>query len=203
MTEATDGIPRGMGGEAITAAAREVFAERGYHGASIRDIAKRAGLSLSAMYYWHASKQELLAAMLAAGHREYLEVCTAAIDAAGPDSAARLAALVRATVSYRVRRRVESLIAAREWRNLDQEHADPLVASRHELTRLWAAIVDDGVRAGVFRCQHPEDARRSIQAACNAISQWYDPDGPVTIAELEQRYADIALRIVDTQPEAT
>lgn len=203
MTELADAIPRGMGGEAIMAAARAVFAERGYHGASIRDIAKRAGLSLSAMYYWHASKQELLAAMLAAGHREYLEVCTAAIDAAGPDPAARLAALVRATVAYRVRRQVESLIAAQEWRNLDREHAEPLIASRQALTRLWAGIVDDGVRAGAFGCQHPEDARRSIQAACNAISQWYDPDGPVTVAELERRYAEIALRIVNTNPEAT
>lgn len=202
MTEAAENIPRGMGGEAITAAAREVFAERGYHGASIRDIAKRAGLSLSAMYYWHASKQELLAAMLAAGHHEYLTECTRAIEAAGADPVARLTALVRATVSYRVRRQVESLIAAQEWRNLDPEHADPLVAKRQEMTRQWAAVIEDGIRAGVFHCRHPEDARRSIQAACNAIWQWYDPGGPVTAAELEDRYAEIALRIVDTQ-EAT
>ncbi|MFC4945543.1 TetR/AcrR family transcriptional regulator [Pseudonocardia sp. GCM10023141] len=192
-----DAIPRGLGGEAIAAAAREVFAERGYHGASIRDIAKRAGLSLSAMYYWHASKQDLLAAMLTAGHHEYLEACTAALDAAGPDPADRLVALVRATVSYRVRRRVESLIAAQEWRNLDPVHAEPLVASRQALTRLWARIVEEGVRAGAFDCPHPEDARRSIQAACNAISQWYDPAGDVSEPELEQRYADIALRIVE------
>lgn len=193
-------IPRGMGGEAITAAAREVFAERGYHGASIRDIAKRAGLSLSAMYYWHASKQDLLAAMLAEGHREYLRVCGAAIDAAGPDPAQRLAALVRATVSYRVRRQVESLITAQEWRNLDPAHAQPLIASRQELSGLWTAIVEEGVRAGAFHCDHPDDARRAIQAACNAISQWYDPSGPVGSAALEERYAAIALRIVDHRP---
>src|SRR5699024_12668069 len=39
----------------------------GYGGASIRSIAQKTGVSLSAMYYHYASKQELLAAMLNAG----------------------------------------------------------------------------------------------------------------------------------------
>ncbi|MQA13223.1 MAG: TetR family transcriptional regulator [Pseudonocardiaceae bacterium] len=192
-------IPRGMGGAALTAAARETFAERGYHGASIRDIAKRAGLSLSALYYWHSSKQDLLAALIEDSINDYFQTCDAALRAAGPDPTDRLTAIVRATVDYRVRRRIESNIAAREARNLEPPHAERLDHLRHAATAQWDTIVDDGVTQRIFGCQHPIDARRAIQAACNAIAQWYDPTGDVGPVELADRYVTIALRIVDHQ----
>ena len=40
--------------------AAETFAERGYHQASIRDIAAATGVSLSGLYYYFRSKEELL-----------------------------------------------------------------------------------------------------------------------------------------------
>ncbi|RNL86577.1 TetR/AcrR family transcriptional regulator [Halostreptopolyspora alba] len=194
---ATSAVPRGSGGVALTDAAREIFAERGYHGASIRDVAKRAGLSLSALYYWHSSKQELLAVVLEDSINDYFRTCDSALHAAEDDPTSRLCALVRATVDYRVRRRVESTLAAQEFRNLEEPYARRLVKLREPATRMWQGIIDEGVREGVFRCPHPRDARRAIQAACNAIAQWYDPNGDVDPGELAERYVAIALRIVD------
>lgn len=199
-TGVTSAVPRGSGGVVLTDAAREIFAERGYHGASIRDVAKRAGLSLSALYYWHSSKQELLAALLEDSINDYFRTCDSALHTVADDPASRLCALVRATVDYRIRRRVDSTIAAQEFRNLEQPHAQRLVKLREPATQLWQDIVDEGVRDGVFRCPHPRDARRAIQAACNAIAQWYDPDGDVCPGQLAERYVMIALRIVDHAP---
>ncbi|MDD7967159.1 TetR family transcriptional regulator [Actinomycetospora lemnae] len=190
-------VPRGGGREAITRAARESFAERGYHGTSIRDIAARAGLSLSALYHWHAGKQELLTALVEESTEEYFRRCDEALRDAGDDPAARLRALVRATIEYRVSRQVESTIAASEWRNLDPENRERLDGLRAAASKLWADLVDDGVARGVFRCEHPDDARRAVVAACNAIAQWYEPDGGVGVPELVERYTAIARRIVD------
>ena len=194
-------VPRGSGREAITRAARESFAERGYHGTSIRDIARNAGLSLSALYHWHAGKQELLAGLIEESVEEYFRRCDVALRAAGDDPARRLAALVRATVEYRVSRRVESTIAASEWRNLEPAHRERLDGMRAAATRLWADLVDDGVARGAFRCEHPGDARRAVIAACNAIAQWYEPGyeprGGLDVSDLVERYTAIALRIVD------
>ncbi|MCR2807048.1 TetR/AcrR family transcriptional regulator [Paenibacillus soyae] len=50
--------------ENIRAAAMEVFMEKGYHGAAIDDIAKRAGVSKGLMYNYYKGKEELLAAMV-------------------------------------------------------------------------------------------------------------------------------------------
>lgn len=190
-------VPRGGGRDAITRAARESFAERGYHGTSIRDIARRAGLSLSALYHWHTGKQELLAALIEESVEEYFRRCDGALRDAGDDPARRLAALVRATVEYRVSRQVESTIATSEWRNLEPAHRESLDGMRAAATRLWADLVDDGVARGAFHCEHPRDARRAVIAACNAIAQWYEPHGGLDVADLVERYTAIALRIVD------
>jgi AcrR family transcriptional regulator len=48
----------------ILAAARTVFAERGYHGATIEQIAGEAGLSNGAVYYNFASKEDLFFGLL-------------------------------------------------------------------------------------------------------------------------------------------
>ena len=46
--------------ERILRIAAEVFADRGYHQASIRDISRATGVSLSGLYYYVESKEELL-----------------------------------------------------------------------------------------------------------------------------------------------
>jgi hypothetical protein len=108
--------------------------------------------------------------------------------------------MVRAAVEYRVERQTESNIAAREWRNLDPDNRARLDGLRVNATKLWSDIVDEGVERGVFHCEHPTDARRAAQAACNAIAQWYDPSGPLTTAELVDHYTAIVMRIVDHRP---
>ena len=190
---------RGDGREAVTAAARENFAERGFHGTSIRDIAKGAGLSLSALYYWYSGKEELLAALIEEANQDYHERCETALAAAGDDPIRRLSALVRVTIEFRTERQVDSKIGADEARYLTPEHNASLLGQARMATRQWAAVIDDGVSRGVFRCEYPEDARRTIIAACNAIAQWYDPSGALAAADLVDRYTDIALRVVDAK----
>jgi AcrR family transcriptional regulator len=191
---------RGGGRDAITEAARQIFAERGYHATSIRDIARRSGLSLSALYYWHPSKQHLLAALIEESTQDYFHTCDEALRHAGDDPVDRLRAMVRATIEYRVRRRVESNLAIREWRNLEPGMRERVVDLRRSATALWTGIVDHGVARGTFACAHPQDARRAIVAACNAVAQWYEPAGEVGLPELVKRYTEIALRIVDVRP---
>jgi AcrR family transcriptional regulator len=59
--------------ERILRAARDVFGARGYHGATIEEIADEAGLSNGAIYYNFGSKEELFLALLDARLDERLE----------------------------------------------------------------------------------------------------------------------------------
>ena len=109
------------GQRAILDAARHEFAGRGYGAASIRDIARRAGVSLSAMYHYYSGKQELLHALLHESSTQYFASCDQELARAGGDAGERLAALVRATVRYRAERRLESSLLLTEWRHLSED----------------------------------------------------------------------------------
>lgn len=77
---------------ALLAAARELFAERGYAGAGREDIVERAGVTRGALYHHFAGKDALFQAVYEAIEQELSEAIVAAALAAGPDPMAKLRA---------------------------------------------------------------------------------------------------------------
>lgn len=88
----------------ILHAARDVFGRRGYHAATIEDIAEHAGLSNGAIYYNFNSKQDLFLALLDERIEERAHAVTASLGAGNTDAQARDV--------------VRSLKANRTWRLL-------------------------------------------------------------------------------------
>ncbi|WP_420753334.1 TetR/AcrR family transcriptional regulator [Rhodococcus sp. O3] len=188
------------GHAAILDAARAEFAERGYAAATIRNIAQRAGLSLSALYYYYRSKQEVLVALLEDGLAAYTEACDRALGQAGPGAAERLDALVEATVRFRATHPAKSTIGRTERRSLDPEHQRAYRDHEVRGTERFRAIIEQGISDGDFRTPFPDEARRTIIAACNAIAEWFDPDGGVSLDEIVDRYVAIAFTVVEYRP---
>lgn len=79
----------------IAAAAIAVFAEKGYDGASVRDIARRAGLTEGAMYRHFDGKEALAREIFQDNIERWSAGLETAATAAGPGMAAELAAMVR------------------------------------------------------------------------------------------------------------
>lgn len=182
---------------ALLEAARLEFAERGFGSASIRDIAARAGMSLSAMYHYYAGKQELLAALLEEGMQTYFQAVEGALEQVGDAPADRLAAVVAATTRFRCEHSTRSSLLLHEERSLDAEQQARYRLRLAESTNLFRRAVDDGVAAGVFLTPYPDEARRAVIAMCNAVAQWFDPDGPMPLDELIDRHVALALTIVE------
>lgn len=65
-------------------AALELFAERGFAGTSIRDIAERVGMTKASLYYHFAAKQELLFALVEPAMDELTSCAEAAESASQP-----------------------------------------------------------------------------------------------------------------------
>ncbi|MFC8721717.1 TetR family transcriptional regulator [Kitasatospora sp. NPDC057198] len=192
--------PVPAGHTAIIEAARAQFSEQGYGATSIRDIAQRAGVSLSALYYYYKGKQELLVAILDDGLDAYFGACEEALAAAGEDPAERLEALVAATVRFRAGHPVKSSIVLTEGRSLEPEHLARYRENEERGTRQFREVIEQGVADGTFLTPYPDDARRAVIAMCNAIAQWYRPEGPLPVEELVQRYVSLALTAVEYRP---
>ena len=184
----------------IIDAARQEFVERGYAAVSIRDIAQRAGMSMSALYHYYPGKQDLLVAILDEGVAAYFATCEQALGEVGDDPAERLEALVTATVRFRTEHPVKSSITLTEERSLDPDHLKAYRESVARGTRQFQQAIEAGVADGLFTTPYPDDARRAVIAMCNAISQWWRPEGELTQRDLVEHYVALAFALVEYRP---
>ena len=90
--------------ERILAAALEVFAERGFDGARVRDIAERAGANLGLLTYYFTDKQQLWKAAVASAFAELAEELGGVLGPDGGDELADLERIVRHFVGFVARR---------------------------------------------------------------------------------------------------
>ncbi len=140
--------------ERILAAAAAEFAARGYAGARVDRIARRARVNKAMLYYHFSSKQGLYRALLRGTFLEFAGVL-AGLAASGEPPAGKLDAAVRAMVAFVDGHAYFPSIMLREvaegGTHLDAETLDALAA----VPRAFAALVATGREAGVFRPVHP------------------------------------------------
>jgi AcrR family transcriptional regulator len=182
--------------EALLGAALAAFAEHGYHGTSMREVALRAGTAVSHAYYYFPAKADLLRTLMVGVTEDLIAALTAADAAAGDDPADRLAALVRAHVRLHCERQAESFIGNSELRSLSPEDHAAIVALRDRIGGMFRAAIEAGRRAGRFDCPHPHEAVLAIVTMCTAVAGWYRADGALSPDAVADRYADLALALV-------
>lgn len=134
-------------------AARQLFAERGYEPATIRDIAKGAGMSTGAVFANFQDKAELFEAVLATDMVKLAETMKAAAAAEGSTRARLLAALGAGYHASLEQLPLVQAVIARSW-------FQPVAAEM----RIRAAIkpilsvVTDSLQAGVGEGELRQDA---------------------------------------------
>lgn len=189
-------MQRTNGRQQILHAALMTFARKGYDGASIRDIAQQAELSLSALYYYFPSKQDALFALISQAYTTYNETASRVLRQAGSDVAAQVAYWVQHLVSYRCTNIMYSRVILLEAGRLDGERYTEVRHLQNEARALFENVVAQGMRDGLFDVDDPVLTTRTINAICNAIPQWYRPGGSYTEEKLAREYVLTAFRIL-------
>lgn len=187
------------GKEVILDSAVRNFTELGFHGTSMRDIARGAGVSVASIYHHFPSKQEILQDIMLRTLRDVLAATRAAVEAAGTGATERLGSLMTSWVLFHTTRQAEALIGASELRSLDDDGRRQVVALRDEQERVFREIVEQGVADGAFTTTHALEAARAVINMGYSIAAWYRPDGEATPDEMAARYRDLALATVGAQ----
>ena len=176
----------------ILSVARDLFYEVGFHGTTVRDIAGRVGVTVPALYYHHANKEAILAALLDRSIRAVIWRCEQALAEAGGDPADRFRNLIECLALYMANHRKSAGMDA-EIRALSDEARKRYSAQRRQVEMMLVDTIEQGVAAGVFEVTSPRDTGRALLGMVQAITLWFDPDrGRLTAAELAARYVDIA-----------
>ncbi|MDV2478219.1 TetR/AcrR family transcriptional regulator [Rhodococcus zopfii] len=174
------------------AAALDAFAERGYDGTSIREVAARAGLSVPGLYHHYPSKQALLMSLTTTVLNDLLDRSRRALAEAGPTPSERFDAVVESLLRFHMFRRNEAFVASTEMRSMEPESREAFIALRDIQQRMVDEIVRGGVETGEFATPYPKDASRAVTTMCVAVAGWYRADGPLTPDEIVDRYLTIA-----------
>ncbi|MEO3823312.1 TetR/AcrR family transcriptional regulator [Actinomadura sp. B10D3] len=176
--------------ESLLRVAVTVFNERGYDGTSMDDLAKRLGISKSAIYHHVSGKDELLQLAvdraldgLFAAADEAVALPGRAID--------RLEHLVRASVAVLVAEQPFVTLLLRVRGNTAVEKR--ALARRREFDRLVSGLVAEAEADGDIRPDvDPAIAARLLFGLVNSLIEWYRPRGGAGAAEIADALCKVA-----------
>nr|WP_324191389.1 TetR family transcriptional regulator [Nocardia cyriacigeorgica] len=179
----------------VLAAAIDSFVDTGYHGATMRSIADRAGMSVPGVYHHYRDKQDLLVRALDLTMDElHRRVRAARRDAT--TGLERLTRVVESLALFHTHRRELAFIGASEMRSLNPVDRQRITASRNELQYLLDADIGAALAEANLPAEHARVAGRAIATMCTALPQWFRLDGPASPEQIAAEYADFALRML-------
>jgi TetR/AcrR family transcriptional regulator, cholesterol catabolism regulator len=158
----------------LTRAAARLFAEKGYHGTSVGDLAEALGLQKGSLYTHIDSKAELLWEVA----REGAEAFHAALDALPDDGPVleRIRAALRAHLRVVAEQLDIATVFVREWRYLEGGRREQSVAERRRYEERIRGLFREGREVGELRTDL-DDATAALLAlsAANWAYTWLRP----------------------------
>lgn len=168
-----------------------MFADKGYHRASIRDISRATGISLSGLYHYFESKQELLFLIQDHGFGTVLRDLESALEGV-QDAERRLRILIDNHLRFFVSEMEEMKVLSHEAESLDGEYRDRVNEKKKRYARLCASILEE--------LRPPESAidlrvaTFSLFGMMNWIYNWYRHDRDVPVDTLVDDMTRVFLR---------
>jgi AcrR family transcriptional regulator len=188
-------LPAGTKGRILIAALR-LFATRGFHGTSIRDIGDEVGLKAGNLYLHFASKEHLLAELVRLGHEAHHRMLRRALISGSADPIGQVRAIVRAHVRAHAEYPMLVYVANYEAHVLSPELLEPALMLRRESMAICLDVVQRGIDEGVFHVPSAFLATAAISGMGVRVASWYRPDLGISVDELTETYAEFAIRIL-------
>jgi TetR/AcrR family transcriptional regulator, cholesterol catabolism regulator len=158
----------------LTRQAARLFAEKGYHGTSIGDLAAAMGVQKGSLYAHIASKQDLLYETMREGAAAFHAALDAIPDALPVTDRIRLA--LRAHLRVVAEQLEVATVFVREWRYLDGPRREEIVAERRRYEERFRALFREGRELGELRTDLDEATAALLAlSAANWAYTWLQP----------------------------
>jgi len=175
----------------ILKASSAIFADKSYHQASVRDISAATGISLSGLYYYFRSKEELLFLIQSHCFETILERIRH--DLAGvQDPEERLRILIRNHLTFFANNMAEMKVLSHEGHTLAGEYGQRVLEQKREYSEVVQSILTSLAPEGAS--VDPRVATFSLFGMMNWIYTWYRPDGDVGVEQLVHDMSHLFMR---------
>ncbi|WHT17205.1 TetR/AcrR family transcriptional regulator [Crossiella sp. CA-258035] len=184
----------------LLALAARLFADRGYRATTVRDIADAAGI-LSGSLYHHFDSKESMADEILRNFLDELFGRYREIEAGELGPRQRLEQVVITSFECIDAHHAEVAIYQNEAKHLAQQERFAYLGDHNvEFRKLWVGILEDGVRAGVFRPDlDVELVYRFVRDTVWVAVHWYRPDGALSAGDVARQYLGILLEGIATR----
>ncbi|TMC13340.1 MAG: TetR/AcrR family transcriptional regulator [Chloroflexi bacterium] len=185
-------VPRAVREPQMLEMAGRIFAARGFHDASMDEIAEAAGVSKPMLYSYFGSKDGLYFAYVNAAYRELIAAIDEAVAMAGSDPEEQLRLGTVAYYTYVDEHR-------HAFRVLFREIGDPggeLASQRHRLVRRVGAAIEAMVVAAEARPWQPVDTEVLAEAwigAARSLADWWLDHPDISAEAMTHRLLDLML----------
>ncbi len=174
----------------ILDAAAQVFRQKGFHGASMADIAETVKLQKASLYHHVSSKQEILLALLDRALEMLFEHISNVTDQSlSPDE--KLRKMIISYLQAMTENGDLAVVLLLEHRSLNPDLRSRHVPNRDRFEHLWRDVVAQGITEGVFREVDPVMATRSLFGIMNWTLTWFHPEGKLSIEQISEQYANL------------
>lgn len=172
----------------ILKSAAAAFRHRGYHGASVDEIASALEMTKGNLYYYFRNKEEILFAC----HDYSNDVLLALLADAQATDAGPEAKMRKLVVSFihLILDELRGTALTLDLQALSPALLKRVIAKRDRFDRGLREIIQEGIDAGVFLPGDPKMISFAIMGAVNWIPKWFDPAGPATSEQIGEAFAD-------------
>lgn len=170
--------------QAVILAAGQAFRRRGYHNASMTEIAKTLGLTKAALYYYVRNKEEVLYECHLMAYDAMDEILRSK-----PDAASALDKLEILYIDFVNMLTASGVSLLTDVNSLGEENKAEVLARRAKIERKIIRLVRDGQKDGSIRAG---DARLHVfffMGALNWLNAWYDASGRLKGEDIAAHFA--------------
>ena len=174
-------------------AAASVFVEKGFHGATTKDIADRMGIKQGSLYYYFKSKEEALGEVCLFGIEDYVQRMAHIAASDQPFEAKLMATITSHLSSYREKN--EALKVHNDERlYLPKEKRTKLKQLGSSYRQSLEGIFEEGVKSGSLRSSLDcHFAAQSVIGICNGWGDIIVHDPDLNLFDIIQKCTDLLL----------
>src|SRR5271155_4066199 len=177
----------------IVSAAAKVFRTKGYHAATVRDIAEEVGILKGSLYHNFESKEELLY-LVVKEQIAQMYLTMGEIASADGTATEKLRRAILAHLAAFDRHYPHLFVYLREREAVKRRFREMIGFSPKDYERLWQQILREGVESGEFRVDLDIPVTSyGLLGMLNWSYKWYDPQGRLRVGEVAAEFIAFAV----------
>lgn len=184
--------PKTAKGRLLVAAAR-LFKNKGYERTTVRDLASEIGIQSGSLFHHYKSKEAILQAVMEETIALNMALMQDAIaDVNNPRD--KVLALIRCELQSILGDTGEAMsVLVYEWRSLKPDSQKHILALRDAYEQLWLDTLEEAREADMVQIE-PFILRRFLTGALSWTTNWYKPDGEMTLEQLAEDALQLAIK---------